>query len=285
MTVDSDVTGPGLIAPTAIAVAPNGGRRGKEDHPALPIGPGELARTAAACLEAGAAMIHVHVRDRDGGHLLDAHAYRETTNAIRDAVGERLIIQITSEAIGRYQPAEQMAVVRATRPEAVSLALRELVPDAAHETAFAEFLLWLKSERISPQIILYAPEEASTLAAMQQRGLVPFDDISVLYVLGRYTSGQVSRPDDLLPFLAQDRPRFAHWMVCAFGRNEIACVTAGALLGGHARIGFENNFALADGTTAKDNAALVTATKRALTACGIRTAQADDLRAAWSIQR
>ena len=56
----------------AIAVAPNGGRRGKKDHPALPIGPEELASTAAACLEAGAAMIHAHVRDRDGGHLLDA---------------------------------------------------------------------------------------------------------------------------------------------------------------------------------------------------------------------
>ncbi|TIX67011.1 MAG: 3-keto-5-aminohexanoate cleavage protein, partial [Mesorhizobium sp.] len=47
MTVDRDVTGPGLIAPTAIAVAPNGGRRDKKDHPALPIGPQELARTAA----------------------------------------------------------------------------------------------------------------------------------------------------------------------------------------------------------------------------------------------
>ncbi|SJM27998.1 3-keto-5-aminohexanoate cleavage protein [Mesorhizobium delmotii] len=285
MTVDRDVTGPGLIAPTAIAVAPNGGRRGKQDHLALPIGPQELARTAAACLEAGAAMIHTHVRDRDGGHLLDAHAYRETTKAIRDAVGERLIIQITSEAVGRYQPAEQMAIVRATRPEAVSLALRELVPDAAHETAFAEFLWWLKSERIAPQMILYAPEEASALAAMQQRGLVPFDDIPVLYVLGRYTPGQVSRPADLLPFLAHDRPRFAHWMVCAFGQEETACVTAGALLGGHARVGFENNFTLADGTTAKDNAALVTATKGALTACGRRTAQANDLRAAWSIHR
>jgi uncharacterized protein (DUF849 family) len=217
--------------------------------------------------------------------LLDADAYREATKAIRNAVGERLVIQITSEAVGRYKPAEQMAVVRATRPEAVSLALRELVPDAAHESAFADFLLWLKNERIAPQIILYAPEEASALAAMQQRGLVPFDDIPVLYVLGRYTAGQLSQPADLLAFLTHDRPRFAHWMVCAFGREETACVAAGALLGGHARVGFENNFVLPDGTAASDNAALVTATKRVLTACGVGTAQADDLRAAWSIQR
>ena len=79
-------------------------------------------------------------------------------------------------------------------------------------------------------------------------------------------------------------PRFAHWMVCAFGRQETACVAAGALLGGHARVGFENNLVLPGGAAARDNAALVAATKRALTACGLETAQADDLRAAWSIQ-
>ena len=285
MVDDRSLAEPEFTAPTAIAVAPNGGRRGKQDHPALPIGPEELASAAAACVEAGAAMIHVHVRDREGRHLLDAEAYRETSKAISDAVGDRLVIQITSEAVGRYQPAEQMAVVRGARPEAVSLALRELVPDATHETAFANFLSWLKSEQIIPQIILYTPEEASALALMHERGLVPFDDVPVLYVLGRYTPGQVSRPADLLAFFAPDRPRFAHWMVCAFGREETACVAVGALLGGHARVGFENNFALADGTIARDNAALVTATKRALTACGVRFAQADDLRAAWSTRR
>jgi 3-keto-5-aminohexanoate cleavage enzyme len=275
------VTGSALIGPTVVAVAPNGGRRGKADHPALPIGADELAQTAAACLEAGAAMIHVHVRDRDGAHLLDADAYREATKAIRGAVRDRLVIQITSEAVGRYGPAEQMAVVRATRPEAVSLALCEMVPDTAHEIAFAGFLAWLKSERIVPQIILYAPEEASALAAMQQRGLVPFNDIPVLYVLGRHAPGQVSRPCDLLPFLAPERPRFPHWMVCAFGREEIACVTAGALLGGHARVGFENNFVLPSAATASDNAALVAAATVALEACGLKTAKADELRAAW----
>jgi 3-keto-5-aminohexanoate cleavage enzyme len=282
MIADTSVAGPGIIAPTAIAVAPNGGRRSKQDHPALPISAEELARTAAACLDAGAAMIHMHVRDRNGRHLLDAHAYRGATKAIRGAVGDRLVVQITSEAVGRYQPAEQMAAVRATRPEAVSLALRELVPDAAHETVFADFLSWLKNERIAPQIILYTPEEAAFLAVMQQRGLVPFDDIPVLYVLGRYTPGQVSQPADLLAFLAPDRPRFGHWMVCAFGRQETACISAGALLGGHARVGFENNFVLPSGATAIDNAALVAATTDTLEACGLKTANADQLRAAWS---
>jgi uncharacterized protein (DUF849 family) len=150
------VTAPDLnvAAPVAIAVAPNGGRRTKADHPALPLAPDELA---------------TQVRDRDGGHLLDAGAYNAAIAAIRAAVGDRLVIQITSEALGIYSPAEQMEVVRQVRPEAVSLALRELLPDESHEAGFAEFLGWLRREKIMPQIILYTPEEAARLAWSRSR--------------------------------------------------------------------------------------------------------------------
>jgi len=58
-----------------VAVAPNGGRRTKADHPALPLDSGELARAAVECLERGASMIHLHVRDAEGRHCLDPEAY------------------------------------------------------------------------------------------------------------------------------------------------------------------------------------------------------------------
>ncbi|NBB83711.1 MAG: hypothetical protein GVY28_09935, partial [Alphaproteobacteria bacterium] len=63
--------------PCLLMVAPNGARKTKADHPALPIGPAELAATAVACRDAGAAAIHLHVRDEAGGHSLDAGRYRE----------------------------------------------------------------------------------------------------------------------------------------------------------------------------------------------------------------
>lgn len=267
--------------PVAIAVAPNGGRRTQADHPALPLTPAELARVAAECRDAGAAMIHAHVRDRDGAHLLDAGAYRAAIAAIRAAVGENLVLQITSESLGRYRPEEQMAVVRAVRPEAVSLALRELAPDPAAEPVFAEFLLWLKRERVAPQIILYAPEEAVRLAEMRRRGLVPWDEIPVLHVLGRYVAGQTSLPADLLPFLAPEVPRFRSWMACAFGRHEAACGLAAALLGGDVRVGFENNLHLPDGRVAGSNADLVRAVAGPLIRTGGRLADAAALRTAW----
>src|SRR5690606_41688561 len=61
--------------PLILTVAPNGAYKTHEQHPAVPLTPEALADTAKACLDAGAAMIHMHVRRPDGRHLLDAQAY------------------------------------------------------------------------------------------------------------------------------------------------------------------------------------------------------------------
>lgn len=119
-------------------------------------------------------MIHVHIRRPDGRHLLDADGYREAIAAIHAEVGERLMI--ITEALGIYSPAEQAAVLKAVRPEAASLALREFAPDDASEPAFAELLAWLNDHDVQPQIILYDPSEAVRLAG----GLTPWSDILVL---------------------------------------------------------------------------------------------------------
>jgi uncharacterized protein (DUF849 family) len=269
------LTGP---RPVSIAVAPNGGRRTKADHPALPMTAKELAHVASLCLDAGASMIHVHARDDQGRHVLDGDAYRDIIRAIEDAVGDRLVIQITSESLGIYDPAEQMRVVREVKPEAVSLALRELLPSKESETEFAAFLLWLRKEKIAPQFILYTPAEALWLADLQTRGVVPFERLSALYVLGRYTVGQTSTPADLLPFLDSTMPSFPHWTTCAFGRNEAACVMAGALLGGHIRVGFENNLSMPDGRAASGNDELVGFVRDNLLQYGYPAATADELR-------
>ena len=125
-----------------LAVAPNGARKTRQDHPALPITPQELAHCAAACRDAGASMLHLHVRNAEGGHSLAPMDYRPAVDAVRRAVGLSLVLQLTSEAVGIYAPAEQQAMVRELRPEAVSLALREILPDVASEPAGAGFLVW-----------------------------------------------------------------------------------------------------------------------------------------------
>ena len=214
----------------------------------------------------------------NGVHLLDAEAYRAAIAKVFQAVGDKLVVQITSEAIGRYGVDEQKAVILETNPEAVSLALREFAPDAASEPAFAQFLGKLKVMRIWPQFILYAPDEAKRLAAMQANGLIPFDRLAVLFVLGRYSLLKAAAPVDLLPYLSIEWPRAPFWSVCAFGRREAACATAGALLGGHVRVGFENNFMLPSGERAESNAELVDVVASAVAWLGLATQSAEGLR-------
>ncbi len=245
--------------PLIVTVAPNGARRAKADHPALPVTPPEIARTARQCRDAGAAMIHLHVRGRDGGHTLDPDAYREATLAIRGAVGDGLIVQASTEAVGLYNPEEQIAMVRDLRPEAVSLAIRELAPDAGHESRAAGFFSWLVRERIMVQYILYSPQDVSRFMGLVRKGLVPDKNIFVLYVLGSYGEGKGARPGDVSAFLAAAEKGGIPltWAVCAFGEREGDCAVEAAALGGHARVGFENNLTLNTGETASDNAALV----------------------------
>jgi 3-keto-5-aminohexanoate cleavage enzyme len=268
--------------PLFLTVAPNGARRGKADHPAIPITAAEVADTAAACLDAGAAMIHLHIRDRNGGHLLDVEGYRTAMAAVEARVGRALVIQPTTEAVGIYDRHQQMALVRALRPEQVSMAVRELIPDEAAESQAAAFLGWAKDAYVAVQHILYDVADVHRFVALKRRGIIPGHVAPVLFVLGRYVDGQQSDPLELLPFIEtwRDAGEAGAWSVCAFGRREGAVGATAASLGGHVRIGFENNFHLADGGIAPNNEALVRAMAELAGRIGRPLATADDLREA-----
>lgn len=245
--------------PAIIAVAPNGARKLKSDHPSVPLGADELGRCAAECAEAGAAMIHLHVREpASGRHSLDAALYRDAVKAVRREAGDELIIQCTSEAAGIYDRHAQMDAMCALMPEACSLAIREILPDSEAEKDGAAFLAELHRAGVMMQYILYSDEDVRRFLDLRRRGIIPGEKQFVLFVLGRYAAGQRSEPADLLPFLkvwpGEAAGAFA---VCAFGPRESACALTALALHGHARVGFENNLYLSNGEIAADNAALV----------------------------
>lgn len=273
-----------LYPPTFIALAPNGGRRSRADHPALPLTIAESAAAARAAQLAGAAMIHLHVRDAQGRHSLDAGLYREAIAAVRSAVGPRMVIQITTESVGMYGCEEQIAVVKAVRPEAVSLALKEIAPAESDAKRLSDLLSYCREERIAPQIIAYDRTDADRLARWVRAGVIDGRSTSVLFVGGRYTPPTPAHPIDLVPMIESCGALFRDFMVCAFGPREVGCGVLAGLLGGHVRCGFENNIALPDGSLAQDNAAIVAATTRALAAAGLRMGDAIALRSAWGIE-
>ena len=197
--------------PFLIASAPNGARKTKADLPSIPITPAELAQEAANCKAVGAAMMHLHVRDDDQRHSIDVGRYREMLTEVRASVGDDMLLQVTSEAVGMYGAQDQMAMIRELVPEAVSIAVREIAPENADLDELRDFFAFIREADILPQFILYAPEDVIRFNQLVRDGVIPGEKLPVLYVLGRYTTGQVSDPKDLLPYLDAS-PFVSEWM-------------------------------------------------------------------------
>ncbi|MBC7132989.1 MAG: 3-keto-5-aminohexanoate cleavage protein [Roseovarius sp.] len=247
-----------------LMVAPNGARRGKADHPALPLTLPEIVETARACHAAGADGLHLHLRDAEGHHLLDAGAYREALEELRPAV-PGMALQITTEAAGRYAPPHQRAVALGAGADMVSVALREM---SAEPEQAPGFYAACAEHGIAVQHILYDAGDFDLLARLVPEALRDAPDLQLIFVLGRYTAGQESDARDLAPFLARLHARKtpADWATCAFGRAETACLLAAHEAGGKLRVGFENSLWHADGRLARDNAERVRAV---VEACGL----------------
>jgi uncharacterized protein (DUF849 family) len=278
--------------PAVISVAPTGARRGKSDHPALPITPAEIAEDAVACAAAGASVLHLHVRDGQDQHSLDVGRYRDAIASVRAATGDDLIVQVTTEAVGRYTRHEQMALVRELRPQAVSLAVRELVSDDAAADEAIDFFAWAHEAGIGLQFIVYDADDTRRLIEVRLKAEATNDRAvasgfsrkapHALFVLGRYSTAQRALPRDLLPFLEQ-WPQEWPWTACAFGPHEAACLADALTLGGHVRVGFENNLLRPDGTPSSGNAEQVAYVRDLALRAHRRPATAAEARAIYGL--
>jgi uncharacterized protein (DUF849 family) len=243
--------------PFIIMSAPNGARRQKTDHPAIPITPSEMALCAEQIIDGGASILHLHVRDDQGAHSLDVDRYRASIKAIKDAVGANIIIQSTTEAVGIYNREQQMDMVRTLIPEAASLALRELCPSDNEMVEFSEFLSWVKSENIFPQFILYNEDDFNRFERYQKAGLFQSDNPFVLLVFGSYQDNSQGAKLTAKKLWDTARSAAIPWAACGFADNERECVTRAAKLNAHIRVGFENNIWDETGSLLENNTQMI----------------------------
>ena len=244
--------------PTIIMAAPNGARKVKTDHAQLPVSIEETITVAKSCHEAGASILHAHVRGDQDEHVLDVSRYRALLAGLRREVPE-LLVQITTEAVGVYTPQQQYDVVFEVSPDFVSVGLREMLGDGS-DIAYRlakDFYYRAAAEKINVQHILYDADDIARMRAAMRLGIVPPAAPHVLLVLGRYAADHQSDPLELAPLLGDGLPDMASWSVCAFGYKEYDVMMKAIAFGGHCRVGFENNFYLRNGSLAPDNAALI----------------------------
>ncbi|MFH1134942.1 MAG: 3-keto-5-aminohexanoate cleavage protein [Pseudomonadota bacterium] len=227
----------------------------RDMNPHLPITPEEIARDVRRCADAGAAVFHIHARDHQGRPTLDPRVYQAIGREIKQTAPE-VIIQFSTGGRAGKNWEDRAAPVR-LRPEMGSFTTgSNNLPGLIYENS-PQFLLFLagvyQEARVKPEIEIFeAGMIDNALFLVQKQLLSP--PLHFNFVLG--APGAMAGRVRNLVFLSDGLPQGATWSATGIGRAEMPLAAAALAMGGHVRVGLEDNLRLPDGALAS-NPALV----------------------------
>ena len=241
----------------------------------LPITPQQIGDSALEAAEAGACVAHIHVRDPETGRpSMSIDLYRDVMDRIR-ARDKRLIINLTTGPGGRFVPSEQ-------DPKVAGPGTTLMVPEKRIE--HIELLrpeictLDLNTMNSAGQVVINTPPNVRRMAArMRAAGVLPelelFDSGDIHLARDLIADGTLQGPPlctlvlgvkygfdpspETMMYARDLLPEGSIWAAFGIGRSEFAMVAQSYLLGGHVRVGLEDNLYMAKGVLAKSNAELV----------------------------
>lgn len=255
--------------PVIITCALTGAETTRERQPALPVTPSEQAAAAHEAVLAGASIIHLHVREDDGRPSQRVERFKESIDAIR-AAAPGVILQIsTGGAVG--EPIENRAAPLALRPEMASLNLGTMnFGDDVfmnHPRDILALAARMKQEGVMPQLEIYEAGMLENAFRLLRQGVISSSGpvpgpLQVQFVLGvpGGMSGDLRNLIHLLGLMEGARglgAGEAQWSVAGIGRFQLPLAVQALTLGGHVRVGFEDNVFYHKGELARSNAQLV----------------------------
>lgn len=223
-----------------LTVALNGSLPTKEMNPHVPVTPEELGVAAAKCQESGASIAHVHARDSDGRPTLDAEVFEQ----IHAEIAKRtdLIIQISTGARAGTDTEERAEPVRRIRPEMASLTTGSMnFPNQVYANSFEvieRLAEVMKEAGTKPEMEIFEAGMIDNALSLIQKELVE-PPLHFDFVLGSRGSQPVTTRQ--LIFLSESIPRDATWTVAALGRWQLPMGILAIGMGGHVRVGLEDN--------------------------------------------
>ena len=247
-----------MSKPCIICVAITGSLPRKENNPAVPITVAEQVESAHAAVEAGASIIHAHVRNDDQTPTSDPDRFAQLLEELRRHVPEAIVQFSTG---GRSGAGRERGEMLSLRPDMASLSVgSNNFPTRVYENS-PDLVDWLASEMrahgVKPEIEAFDLSHIFQAVAMARDGRLP-SPLYVQFVMGVKNAMPVDRP--VFDFYIETLKRLApdaEWCGAGIGPNQIVlnewCVAGG----GHARTGLEDNLRLDRETLAPSNAALV----------------------------
>jgi uncharacterized protein (DUF849 family) len=272
-----------------------------EQSPYLPITPQQIADSAIAASRAGAAVVHIHVRDpKTGRPSMELDLYRETMHRIRASVPD-VIINLTTGPGGRFVPSEtdpkvagpgttlmqpelRVEHIEALRPDIATLDLNTM--NSGGEVVInTPRNIRRMAERIRaagalPELELFDSGDCHLARALIADGTLVGPGLYSLVLGVKY--GFNATPETMM-YARNLLPEAAIWTGFGIGRAEFPMVAQAWLLGGHVRVGMEDNLYLAKGKLAESNAALVSRAVEILRGLGAEPATSAEARTAFGL--
>lgn len=239
-----------------ITAALTGPIASKSDNPALPTSPAEIAASAKGAYEAGAAIVHLHLRDSHGLPTADLDVARSTVEAVREACPE-VIIQLSTGAGLEVSYEDRMKIIEA-RPAMATLntctmtfGTGEFRNPPMQMRRLAARMLELG---VKPELEVYDTGHLDMAMALFAEDLL-VEPLQMSFVMG--VRGGMPADPALLSYLVERLPPGTNWQVIGVGRANLSMTTIGLAMGGNARTGLEDTLYLEKGRLAGSNAELV----------------------------
>jgi len=249
-----------------ITAALTGGFHGKEANPNLPEQPDEIAQAAYECWQAGAAIVHLHARDVSGKPTCDPRIYGEIVAKIKARCD--VITQVSTGAGPELSPDERIKAVEVDA-EMASLNMGTMV-----RTRWGEGSMFLNTRSqiesyakamlgrgMKPEMEVYGHSMMVDVSNLITKNLIK-KPYYINFVLGMGHQGALPGEPKHLLSLIEYLPDEAVFNVSGIGPAQVPLTTLAILLGGHSRVGLEDNVYYTKGTLAKSNAQLVERTVR-----------------------
>lgn len=229
----------------------------KEQNPAVPYTVEEIVREAQSAVQAGAAIVHLHVREDDGTPTQSKARFKECMDAIYKVCPNVIIIPSTGGAVGmtaeeRLQPTElfpEMATLDCGTCNFGDDVFENTMPMMR---AFGKRML---ENNIKPEYECFEMGHLDTILNMARKGQVPGAPMQFNFVLG--VPGCTPATVQNLCWLVNSIPSGSTWTATGIGRNAFTLAAPTIVMGGHVRVGFEDNLYLEKGVLAKSNGELV----------------------------
>jgi 3-keto-5-aminohexanoate cleavage enzyme len=261
--------------PLIVTVAAVGAEVMPHQTPHLPVTPEQLGETAARCRDAGAAVIHVHCRNDDGSNTADPERFAAAYEAIRSRTD--IVVQFTTGGAIGMTALERAAPLR-LRPEMATLTCGTVnFGDDVFENSFPlmrEILAEIARYGVVPELEIFDAGHLANAKRLAAEGLLRFPQ-HVDFVLG--VPGGLEASVRNLCFLVDALPAGCSWSVAGVGRDQLPLATVAVAMGGHVRVGLEDNIYYAKGRLAR-NDELVARVVRIANELGRPVATPDDAR-------